>query len=245
MTGITHDGAFTYAAWINPDSTQLANPTIIGNLNSNLRGYDLRIALPTGGDGSAWNLKLNEPIATPGPTNYVTTATIPSGQWTHVAVTKDINGSGGTDVSNIQFYINGNLVESSTIGLTGLTDATHYYIAAGRSTTQYYGGGVDEVHIYNEVLDATAIAALAAGLPAVAGDYNGDRKVDAADYVLWRKSPSACGGSPGGSDTWRANFGNPAGSGSGLVRAGSVPEPAGLLLFASAIMGACIVRRRP
>lgn len=37
------------------------------------------------------------------------------------------------------------------------------------------------------------------------GDYNFDRTVDAADYVVWRKA--SIGGNPGGYNTWRANFG--------------------------------------
>ena len=41
------------------------------------------------------------------------------------------------------------------------------------------------------------------------GDYNGNGAVDAADYVLWRKSPGDFGGSPTGYNTWRSNFGNP------------------------------------
>jgi hypothetical protein len=243
FTGLTDTGAFTYAAWINPDATQRANPNIFGNLNINQRGYDFRIALPTGGDGSVWNLKLNQPNGAALPTSYVTTATIPSGVWTHVAVTKDVNDSGGvgTNLSNIQFYVNGSLVESSTIGLTGAILATHYYIGAGRSATQYFGGGIDEVRIYDEVLDGTAIAGLAA-LPGVPGDYNNDGKVNAADYVVWRKTN--INGSQGYT-VWRQNFGKPtAGSGSGLGAAGSVPEPAGLLLFASAIIGACVTRPR-
>jgi hypothetical protein len=52
------------------------------------------------------------------------------------------------------------------------------------------------------------------------GDYNGNGKVDAADYVLWRNNPTDFGGS-GGYTTWRANFGNPPGAGS----ASAVPEP--------------------
>jgi len=57
------------------------------------------------------------------------------------------------------------------------------------------------------------------------GDYNGDGKVDARDYVEWRKNPAAHGGNPGGYNTWRANFG--AMSGSASVAA--VPEPASAL----------------
>src|SRR3954470_17541943 len=64
-----------------------------------------------------------------------------------------------------------------------------------------------------------------AGTP---GDYNGDGKVDAADYVTWRTNPSSFGGDPAGYDTWRANFGNPPGSG---LSAGTVPEPAAASLL--------------
>ena len=31
-------------------------------------------------------------------------------------------------------------------------------------------------------------------IPGLAGDYNSDAKVDAADYVLWRKNPADSGG---------------------------------------------------
>lgn len=76
----------------------------------------------------------------------------------------------------------------------------------------------------------------------VTGDYNGNGVVDAADYVLWRNDPGSHGGAPGGYNTWRANFGNHAGTGSGLG-ASAVPEPTSLVLF---LMGwaAVGVRRR-
>ena len=61
---------------------------------------------------------------------------------------------------------------------------------------------------------------------ALEGDFNHDGTVDAADYVVWRKS-----GIHGqqGYDDWRANFGNST-PGFGLAAAGSelpaqVPEP--------------------
>jgi hypothetical protein len=76
-----------------------------------------------------------------------------------------------------------------------------------------------------------------AGVP---GDYNGDTKVNAADYVLWRNDPNAFGGTPAGYNTWRANFGTgDPGSGSGLGGSAAVPEPASvvLLLFGLAALG--------
>jgi autotransporter-associated beta strand protein len=79
------------------------------------------------------------------------------------------------------------------------------------------------------------------GLP---GDYNSDGKVDAADYVLWRKSPGTFGGDPAGYNTWRANYGNGGpGSGSGLS-AGQVPEPTTLIFASLAIFFGLAVRKR-
>src|SRR3954466_5885713 len=45
---------------------------------------------------------------------------------------------------------------------------------------------------------------------ALSGDYNNDGKVDAADYLSWRKTD----GTPAGYSAWRAHFGQTAGSGS-------------------------------
>ncbi|MEX2307131.1 MAG: lamin tail domain-containing protein [Pirellulales bacterium] len=77
---------------------------------------------------------------------------------------------------------------------------------------------------------------------ALVGDYNGDGKVDAADYVVWRKNPGAFGGAQGYTD-WRANFGAMAGSGSGSG-AGAVPEPGSIVLL---LIGLVALRqaRRP
>jgi hypothetical protein len=81
--------------------------------------------------------------------------------------------------------------------------------------------------------------------PALPGDYNADGKVDAADYVVWRKGPSAHGGDPAGYNTWRTNFDRPPGAGAalGAGQASAVPEPASLLLCAVAL-SVCALRRR-
>jgi hypothetical protein len=73
----------------------------------------------------------------------------------------------------------------------------------------------------------------------IAGDYNGNGTVDAADYVLWKNGgPLQNDATPGvdASDyaVWKAAFGNHAGSGSGFVGA-SVPEPASLILLATSV----------
>jgi hypothetical protein len=78
--------------------------------------------------------------------------------------------------------------------------------------------------------------------PDTPGDYNGDNKVDASDYVLWRKDPNAHGGDPAGYNTWRANFGTGTGSGSGLAGNGGVPEPGSCI--SAVILAVVLVARR-
>jgi hypothetical protein len=86
----------------------------------------------------------------------------------------------------------------------------------------------------------------------VAGDYNNNGTVDAADYVVWRNaSPTATlpnDPTPGTVDasdyaTFKANFGKTAGSGAGLD-GGAVPEPAGVVLALAGLLIASGFRRR-
>jgi hypothetical protein len=72
----------------------------------------------------------------------------------------------------------------------------------------------------------------------LSGDFNGDGKVDAADYVVWRKTD----GSPAGYNEWRTNFGRPAEPAAGQVVA-AVPEPATFSLVALGLMFVAIKRR--
>jgi len=81
------------------------------------------------------------------------------------------------------------------------------------------------------------------GPPPLEGDFNGDDVVDAADYVVWRKT-----GIDGdaGYETWRANFGaTTEGGGAQLSGAAAVPEPASaaLLVVGSAGMLWLALRR--
>src|SRR4029079_18333437 len=85
----------------------------------------------------------------------------------------------------------------------------------------------------------------------VAGDYNGNGVVDAADYVLWRKGGQLANevdtpGTVNAADytAWRARFGNP-GSGTGTSANAAVPEPSTLVLMLLVAAGACVRRRHP
>lgn len=74
---------------------------------------------------------------------------------------------------------------------------------------------------------------------AVAGDFNGDGRVDAADYVVWRKGAQ----SQDDYNAWRMNFG--VGTGAGSLVGSAVPEPAALvqLVVAVAFLASAVRRR--
>jgi hypothetical protein len=76
--------------------------------------------------------------------------------------------------------------------------------------------------------------------PGIPGDFNMDTKVNAADYVLWRKNPAAF--LPADYNTWRANFGVGGGSGSS-VGTSQVPEP-GFCAIAAVLAVVFLGRRR-
>lgn len=101
------------------------------------------------------------------------------------------------------------------------------------------------------------------GSAGVAGDYNGDGAVDAADYTIWRDSLGASGsglaadGDGDGMidtddfDLWKSNFGTgSAGAGSlesalTAVAGGAVPEPANVgLAMLAFLYGVLSIRRR-
>jgi hypothetical protein len=65
----------------------------------------------------------------------------------------------------------------------------------------------------------------------MAGDFNEDSIVDAADYIGWRKS----NGPLGDYENWRANFGQAAHGRALFSHLTSVPEPSSLVL----VMVAC------
>jgi hypothetical protein len=82
---------------------------------------------------------------------------------------------------------------------------------------------------------ALAINAAAAELPVLAGDYNVNGVVDAADYVVWRESPGSFGQAPG-YNVWRNNFRRTAaGLGSSLI---TVPEPGSAALLLTVLFTA-------
>ena len=92
--------------------------------------------------------------------------------------------------------------------------------------------------------------------PGLAGDFNSNGVVDAADYVVWRKNVGTSNALPnnliGGTigmaqyNQWRADFGNiaPGGGSTGATTNAVVSEPATFMLLLFAAAGCCLHRRR-
>jgi hypothetical protein len=100
------------------------------------------------------------------------------------------------------------------------------------------------------VFDNLVVTDIAAA-PGVAGDYNNNGVVDAADYVIWRNGGplqnEVAGITPGtvtpeDYDAWRARFGNTSGAGS--LSGGAVPEPSSILLLAASACCLWMARKR-
>src|SRR5262249_36818719 len=79
---------------------------------------------------------------------------------------------------------------------------------------------------------------------ALAGDFNHDSMVDAADYVVWRKGLGTIY-TAADYNTWRAHFGDgTTGSGTGSsTTAATIPEPTTSALLILAALG--ILARHP
>ncbi|MCI0335767.1 MAG: hypothetical protein L0228_21380 [Planctomycetes bacterium] len=102
-----------------------------------------------------------------------------------------------------------------------------------------------------EFLTSTVDATL---MPELPGDFNDDGKVDAADYVVWRKNENTTNTLPNDSDLggtvgadhynlWREHFGDMTMAGSGLGSA-AVPEPAPLVTTCLGMLAFAVRRCR-
>jgi hypothetical protein len=88
----------------------------------------------------------------------------------------------------------------------------------------------------------------------LAGDYNGNGTVDAADYTLWRNNFGAAagtlpndvdGGAIGSAQyaTWKTHFGM-TNTGAAALQSNAVPEPAAAILMFVAMTGSSLCRQR-
>ena len=142
--------------------------------------------------------------------------------------TLDLNIDGNTDVID-SFFVNG---VSQAVGTWG---------AAGNVNADYQ----------SPFLTGTGL--LEVTTAPLAGDYNLDGTVDAADYLVWRNNLGS-GTSLANDDTpgvgpddlarWQANFGQAVGTGLGLATNATIPEPTTVALLAVAAGMLMLVRSR-
>jgi Dockerin type I domain len=141
--------------------------------------------------------------------------------------------------SSIHLGVGGELALGTAWDSNGLGDLTFVY--------QTVDGAINQGIVYFGQKPTVSLS----------GDYNGNGKVDAADYVVWRKNlgklsgaTSSQGDGDGDGDvdstdynTWRSNFGVSLGAGSGAGLNGSqVPEPS-TIVFLTLILGTFIPAR--
>lgn len=150
--------------------------------------------------------------------------------------TLSLAGGGTPDFADIGYAILG----------TGINEQVSALILAGLSNDPqpvgtYGSSSSGATFQFDEYFSGDGI--ITVGLATLPGDFNNDGEVDAADYVLWRKNPSNF--LPQTYDTWRQNFGNPPGSGSGLgSEPGAVPEPGAIVVAIIGGLGLLASRRR-
>lgn len=191
----------------------------------------------------------------PDPSNF---SAIPTLRWdTYVtgsgglAEAAPMSAGGAIDIGGLGSFPNGGQFDTAGINLEWFTLSTTDVgtFTLGRFTLASTAQGTWQMRLDSlgqsspYLLSGTVqngVLLAAASLP---GDYNGNGKVDAADYVLWRKTPTGFGGNPAGYNTWRSNYGNSSGSGSSLVSGSAVPEPTVLSMIVIAL-GTILFPRR-
>jgi autotransporter-associated beta strand protein len=150
----------------------------------------------------------------------------------HIVVTNegDVMVGGLLDVSLVDGFDPSpgesfSLFEGPIETITGTFSAVNAPIFNGHTLDVIYGANQVTLHVVD------------------AGDFNNDGKVDAADYVVWRKGLGTTY-TQDDYDVWRAHFGQTAGPGSAAGANAAVPEPATLVLLMFAPVGWCFRRRR-
>jgi hypothetical protein len=143
--GIAHHPEITIATWFWRDST--AGWQRLFDFGSGTNQY--LFLSPRSGSAT-----IHFGIKNGGAEQSLSTPSLPTGQWVHVAVTL------GANVGKL--YVNGSLVDTATITLKP-TDFPHTlnYLGKSQFADPLFDGRIDEFLIFNQALDASQIAALA------------------------------------------------------------------------------------
>jgi hypothetical protein len=236
-------GAVTMEAWIKLDEYPVGNGGIISKYvgSGSQRGYQIYVNLQNGGIGA-----LGMVISPDGTFNnardVVDDVALPLGEWLHVAGTYQHS-------QFMRLYVNGQLVHEVTTNIPANIFSNTSDLWLGRqfssSADFHLPGLIDEAAVYARALTSTEVLEHFLAATLLAGDYNDNGVVDAADYVVWRNAPASAtlpnDTTPGiisAADyaVWRSNFGNSLFMGSASTVNSAVPEPNSLLLAILAVL---------
>ncbi|MDB4438327.1 LamG domain-containing protein [bacterium] len=191
--GISGTGDRTISAWI---KTSTNNPAV----NKGIVSWGLNAGT------QKWTFRIQNSNGTPGAIRieanggyFVGNTVVTDAEWHHVAVTWANDGS--PDIQDARLYVDG--VLDAEFGNVGTPPSASQSVAIATASgadvrigddfqgNHNWDGWIDEVRIYDEALDADAIADLAIGTPIVA-DFAADEEVvgSGAPVVLsWTSDP--------------------------------------------------------
>ena len=191
--GISGTGDRTISAWIRSgtNSTLLNKAIVSWGTNLGTQKWTFRVQTQNGTPG-AIRIEANGGF-------FVGNTVVTDAEWHHVAVTWANDGT--PDVLDAKLYVDGVLdaefgnvdtppsaSQSVVINTASIADVR---IGDDFQTTHNWEGGIDDVRIYDEALDANAIAALAIGTPIIA-DFVASEEVVASGSPVelsWSSDP--------------------------------------------------------
>ena len=152
-----YTAGFTVSAWIKPAGAGGGNAGRIVDKDNNSAGWFFAMS-------GATQIRLTSDQDPSGVTSMTSTATIALNTWQHVAATWDGHSGGQMHV-----YINGVQADSATTaggaGTEADDSATPLTIGDRPLNDRGFNGSIDEVRIYNRILSAAEIQALADSTP--------------------------------------------------------------------------------
>ena len=198
-----------------------------------------------GGTGSIAGAIANSGTIAPGNSIGTLTATgnVTMNANSHLAI--ELSGASADKLA-----VGGNLNLSNVdfLDISGVGQGLSWIIATYAGTLTGTFNNVTSGYTINYGTGTNSQITLIKAPSGVNGDFNNDGKVDAGDYVTWRKNSGTSNalindnglGTPVGPahyTLWQSNFGKPPGTGIGSLSGGAVPEPASLLLVLLGIAG--------